>query len=308
MKRKIAVLGIGGIGGFIGFQLAKFYNSRPNTEIIFITRGAAYDQIKNEGLMLEQASGTSHVFPGQVIREASECGTVDVLIIASKSHSLLSALRDYQTIIKDTTVVLTLQNMVNASELLQKNFKEINHILEGCIYVSSNIKAPGFISHKGGPGLIYVGGKDNEYTGRAIMNLLDAGVRVEFRKDIRNALWSKFPFVSPVSVVTAAYNISFGEILEDQEVKAITRGLMEEVYRLAQKEGVLLEKNAVDQALNKLYSFPYTTQTSFQLDYLSERNTEQEFLLDFVIERSREYRLDTPLYKMVTSHLNLVKR
>ena len=52
-KIKIAIAGIGGIGGYIGGKLAKYYSSIENVEIIFIARGemAAFSFVRNSMLL-----------------------------------------------------------------------------------------------------------------------------------------------------------------------------------------------------------------------------------------------------------------
>ena len=47
---KIAVVGIGGIGGYYGGLLAKKYSGSKDVEIVFVARGRHLDEIKARGL------------------------------------------------------------------------------------------------------------------------------------------------------------------------------------------------------------------------------------------------------------------
>ena len=51
-KYRIAVLGIGGVGGFLGGKLAAAYSNTADVEIIFIARGSNAQAIKENGLKL----------------------------------------------------------------------------------------------------------------------------------------------------------------------------------------------------------------------------------------------------------------
>ena len=55
---KIAIVGIGGVGGYYGGLLAKRYFDDENVEIVFIARGNHLEQIKKNGLSLITENGT----------------------------------------------------------------------------------------------------------------------------------------------------------------------------------------------------------------------------------------------------------
>ena len=49
-KFKIAILGIGGVGGYLGGRLAAKYAGLADVEVIFIARGKNAEAIKSNGL------------------------------------------------------------------------------------------------------------------------------------------------------------------------------------------------------------------------------------------------------------------
>ena len=48
MKFKIAIVGLGGVGGYFGGRLAAFYQNDENVEIYFMARGEHLIQIKEK--------------------------------------------------------------------------------------------------------------------------------------------------------------------------------------------------------------------------------------------------------------------
>ncbi len=52
MKTRIGILGMGGVGGFFGGQLAKKFEKSNDVEIICIARGKTLKQLQEKGLTL----------------------------------------------------------------------------------------------------------------------------------------------------------------------------------------------------------------------------------------------------------------
>ena len=57
MKTKIAIVGTGGVGGFLGGLLARRYRDDPEVDIYFISRGQALENIRSRGLIVESQQG-----------------------------------------------------------------------------------------------------------------------------------------------------------------------------------------------------------------------------------------------------------
>ena len=109
---KIAVLGMGGIGGVVGASLAKKFD-----DIYFIARGEALKVIKENGITLKSDKlGTFTAKPKLATDNVNDIGIVDVLIIATKSYSLAAACLQCVPIIGKDTVVLPLLNGVCVSD------------------------------------------------------------------------------------------------------------------------------------------------------------------------------------------------
>lgn len=73
-------------------------------------------------------------------------------------------------------------------------------------------------------------------------------------------------FISSLGTLTAAKNVTFGEINTNEDLKKLWIGLMEELAQLAQKQGVLLDDAAINNALTMISNFPHNAKSSFQLD------------------------------------------
>lgn len=308
---KIGILGMGGIGSFIGAKLSKSYESDEVTDIIFICRNRIKETINNNGLSLITEEETVKTKPSLVSDKTDEIGLLDILIVATKSFSLGKAINKYQDCLKKETVIIPLQNGVNAKNIIEKS---INHdkskILEGCIYVASNIERPGVTKHVGGPGKIFFGNND-EFDFKWVEKILrKGGLDATYTKDIKKILWKKYLFVSPVAAMTTALNITFGQLAEDSKYMAKLKEMMKEVKNLANFFDVNLTDKDIKDSLTMLSKFPYNSKSSLQLDVENKSTkTEKENLVDFVIENGKKLEVSIDNYKemseKITAHNNI---
>jgi 2-dehydropantoate 2-reductase len=297
---KIGILGIGGIGGFVGAPLAKKYKD-STTQIIFICRGATKNAIQKDGLIFESKGIKETIFPDLVSDNPTEIGILDVLIVTSKSYSVSEILNTYKDCISAETVIITLQNVVNAREIVRETLPELGQIMEGCIYVASNVKKPGHVQHVGGPGKIFVGGeKENKW----LIDLLTAGgLDITYVSDINQILWKKYLFVAPVAAITSAYKVTFGQLLEDKDLMHILENMMIEIQSLASKNNINLTKEDIETSKDLLTKFPFESKSSLQLDFENNNQTEKTFLVDYVIENCTKNEIQTPFYKSVNDRI-----
>lgn len=301
---KIGILGIGGIGGFVGAPLAKKYKD-STTKIIFICRGETKNNIQNNGLLFESKGEKETIFPDLVSDNPAAIGILDVLILTSKSYSIKEVLATYKDCINADTIIITLQNVVNAKEIIRDTLPEVGQIMEGCIYVASNVKKPGHVQHVGGPGKIFVGGKEN----KDLIGLLVAGgLDITYMENINEILWKKYLFVAPVAAITSAYNVSFGQLLEDQNLMHILANMMIEIQSLAFKNNISLTNQDIETAKDLLTKFPFESKSSLQLDFEKSNKTEKQFLVDYVIENGKKHGIETPFYNDVNNKIKTLYR
>lgn len=301
---KIGILGLGGIGGFIGVPLAKYYSEDENIKVIFICRGETKEAIKKKGLTLETQNGKNVGYPYLVSDDINEIGKLDILIIATKSYSLKEII-SYKECITNNTIIILLQNMVNAKDVIRQSLPERGQLLEGCIYVASNVKAPGVVKHIGGPGKIFIGGEKKENYLWLLEFLQNAGIDVVFEEKIVEVLWIKYLFVAPVAAVTTAYNVSFGEINNDASLQRLLKCIMIELKSLAKKKGVNLSDNDIQTSLDLLNKFPHSAKSSLQLDF--ERNsieTEKPYLVDYIIKNCKKEGVNCYHWNVVNDKIN----
>lgn len=121
--KKIAIAGIGGVGGYFGGWLAKHYEN-SDVEIYFIARGENETAIRDHGLQLETTSGNFTAHPKKVSADPNEIGPVDLLLCCTKTYDLEESIARLRPCITRDTVILPLQNGVDSRERIHKIFPE----------------------------------------------------------------------------------------------------------------------------------------------------------------------------------------
>jgi 2-dehydropantoate 2-reductase len=302
---RIAVLGIGGIGGYYGGKLALAYAGSGRHEIIFIARGDHLSAIRKTGLRLITPGGEYNTVPTVATDDPKEAGLLDLVLFCVKSYGLDDAARMIAGSVHKGSVILPLLNGVNIAERL-KTFLPECAVLNGCVYIGASIEGPGVVQHKGGTGQLIFGPDRNEDVEkfRDIETLLkEAGIPAELTKDVAVPVWTKYIFIDPLAGVTALLGKSFGAILENEGDREMLAGLMKEVENVARAKGVNFPEDIVKVSLQKAAGFPYATKTSFQLDYEKGRQTELDIFAGYIVKAGKELGIATPIHEKIYGDL-----
>ena len=103
---KIAIIGAGAIGGYVGVKLALAGN-----DVSFIVRGANLEAIRRDGMKLLMHDGSEHVARNVLAtNDYAQAGAQDIVIIAVKAHQVGALVGDLPKLIGPQTVIVTMQN------------------------------------------------------------------------------------------------------------------------------------------------------------------------------------------------------
>ena len=188
---RIAIFGTGGAGGYFGAQLAL-----AGEDVIFIARGDHLHAMKAAGLRLETPSGETHI-QTQATDNPAETGNVDAVLVGVKAWQVAEAANAMRPLVGPDTVVVPLQNGVEAATELAAVFG--SSTLGGMCGTLSFIAGPGHIRSVGGQNFIKFGELDNKLTERVErlrQCFARAKVSVEVPANIAKALWDKFLMVT----------------------------------------------------------------------------------------------------------------
>lgn len=302
---RIAIVGIGGVGGYFGGKLAREYAASGQHEIIFIARGEHLKAIQQNGLQLFTKEGDYVAWPNVATDNPSVDGIFDLVFFCVKSYSLESSARSLKSNINKNTVVIPLLNGVDSAERLRAVLPEAT-IVAGSAYIITHIEKPGVILQEDGACKLTFGTDDPE-SKLKYFNILNILVRAKIdailTDKISDALWMKYLLMCPLASLTSATGKTYGAIIEDPELQKRTRGMMQEVAAVAKARHIDLPENAVDKTMAIVARFGHNSKTSMQLDREKGNQTEIDTLTTFLCRAGRESGIPTPLHDDVLRQL-----
>ena len=306
--QRIAIVGAGSIGGWIGARLSRCAGVRLSA----FARGETLESLQNNGLQLhtkdELVQAKVHAS-----NDAAQLGEQDLVILAVKALAVRDVAAQITPLLGKDTMLLSAMNgvpwwffndfggalsgmrlqSIDADGQIAKHLKA-QHIIGSVVHASCSVKSPGVIQHNFGNGLI-IGEPSAKQTPRvqALLALLqeagfDASLAPQIQKDIWYKLWGNMT-VNPVSAITGA---TTDKILGDDLLCGFISAVMLEAKAIGEKIGIPIAQQPEDrhQVTLKLGAF----KTSMLQDAESGRAVELDALVSAVREIGQLLKLPTP--------------
>ncbi|MCX6351275.1 MAG: 2-dehydropantoate 2-reductase [Bacteroidetes bacterium] len=303
-KTKIAILGIGGVGGYFGGLLANKYKASDEVEIIFITRPKTKKTINEKGLKLITDESEKIIFPSIISGNPEVIGELDYLLCTTKSYDLEDSIFAIKSCITPNTIILPLYNGVDGKERIQKLLPEAE-VWEGCVYIVSRLLEAGVVKATGDIHVLYFGTDNtkNEKLKHLERLLLNAGIDARLSDNIWQTIWEKYLFISPLASLTSFLDLPIGAILANPNHKETLINLIAECKAVAEALGISLSENIIEKTIAKVEKIPFDNQTSMHIDFQKGGKTEYLSLTEFVIKQGEKLGIETPTYRMVLEGL-----
>src|SRR5688572_14714560 len=140
---RIAVFGAGSVGGYFGGRLAE-----AGQDVVFISRGNHLKAIQRDGLRVDSTDGDFVVQPARASEDPVAVGPVDAILVCVKAWQVPQAAEALRPMIGAETVVVPLQNGVEAPSQLEAVLGA-DRVLGGLCRIMSSVVAPEHIRHAG---------------------------------------------------------------------------------------------------------------------------------------------------------------
>lgn len=297
---KIAVIGMGGIGGYLGGKLARAYVPSGTHQVYFVARGEHLAKIRENGLTVRADGGDFTARPTLATDRPDEIGKVDFILFCVKSYDFEEAAGQMEPIVGDQTFILPLQNGVDKRGWMEKVLGR-GVALDGCVYMAVHIESPGVIRHSGSVSRLVFGRDPGDVSRlRPLAEVLPgAGINAELVDDIRLPVWNKYIMICSMAAATSYYREVLGDILNDPVKKSFLEGLVGEVEQVARKKGIGYRADILESTMGMMAKFPHDTKTSMQRDFEQGKRTELEIFSGAIVRMGRETGVATPLHGKV---------
>lgn len=307
--QRIAIYGVGAIGGWVGARLG----AQPGVRLSAVARGDTLRALQAQGLRLRSPDGTVLHAPVHASDDPAALGVQDLVVLAVKAPALPEVAARIAPLIGPHTVVWTAMNGVpwwflhgfggaHANTALTSVDPQgqiaqripADHIVGGVVHASCSVSAPGEITHHFGNGLIV-----GEPTGapqprtRALHDLLAkagfaATLSTHIQQDIWYKLWGNMT-VNPVSALTGA---TTDRIMADPLLLDFISRVMLEARAIGERIGIPLAQAPEDRhaITRQLGAF----KTSMLQDVQAGRAVELDALVSSVRELGQITGVATP--------------
>ena len=310
---KFAVAGAGAIGAYIGAKMA-----RAGHDVTLFARGAHCRVMQERGVRVLSPEGDFEVHP-RVVDGLDAVGTVDVVFLAVKAHSLPALAPQLPLLFGPETAVVSMQNGIpwwyfTGADRLEtidpggviSSAIEARRVVGSIVYLSTEIAEPGVIRHNEST-RITLGEPEGARSDRcrAISEALArAGLRAPITTHIRQEIWVKLMgniAFNPISALTGATLV---RIARHPEASRLVRAMMAETEAVARKLGIEMPIT-IDQRVAGAEKVG-EHKTSMLQDLEAGRPMELEALAGSVVELGERVDLPMPYLRTVYSCARLL--
>jgi 2-dehydropantoate 2-reductase len=296
---KIAIFGSGGVGGYFGGRLAA-----AGEDVTFLARGAHLTAMQKDGLHIASPLGDVHLPSVQATDRPQAVGPVDVVLFTVKLYDVDASAATLSPLIGADTVVITLQNGVDAMDMVAKHVGE-HHVAGGAAYIVAVIDSPGHIRHTTAQQLVF-GERDGRRSDR-LLAFEAAGARAGFQakasSDVVADLWVKFVRLATWSGMTTVTRSPMGVVRDTPATFELMIAAIEEVVAVGRAKGVRLPADLMDTTLTMIKNFPAASKSSMLEDIERGRRLELPWLSGAVVRIGKEVGVPTPIHQFITTIL-----
>lgn len=306
----IAVMGVGGVGGYYGGKLAQMASSESDVKVYFIARNEHLREIQKHGLLLETSEGTLVCKPSLATDDVSALPMLDLVLMCVKGYDLEDAVQKIKSRVFAATCILPLLNGIDIYDRIKKELPQAQ-VLPACVYISMTIEKPGKVTQSGAANMLHFGDDPQSRGSLAWLAglLTRAHIKFNYTENPSAEIWSKFVFIASFGLVTAYYDANFGQVLSSTKMMNALQSIMKEIYELSKASGVALSSSIIQESINKGKKFAPDTKTSFQRDFAAaNKKDERELFGGVIVEMGKRYNVDVSTAESIFNQLNQRKK
>jgi 2-dehydropantoate 2-reductase len=290
-RQKVAVIGAGGIGGFVASELLA-----AGHHVTLCVRTPI------DRLVVEEA-GQRREAPVAIATDPAAQTAAAWIFVTTKAQDAASAAGWLARLADAASVVVVLQNGIDHAARVAP-FVRGATILPALSYMAVERVARGHIVHHKGRQIIVPAGP-----AAAALSALVEGSSLDIvqEADFTTAAWRKLLSNLVANPITALTLQRIG-VIQDPDIKALARGVLREGAVVAAAEGARLTSADADAVLDEFASYSPDGGSSMLYDRLAGRPLEHEFLTGAVVRAAERHHIDAPLNRALLALLRALDR
>jgi 2-dehydropantoate 2-reductase len=320
---KIAVVGAGAIGGYLGGWLAA-----SGEDVTFIARGKNLEAIRARGMRVTGEDGIEVVSTGvRAFERPRDAGTQDVILLTVKAHQVAAIAAELKDLCHDETTIITMQNgipwwyfqrhggefdgqPVRAADPDGSIAKamDADRIIGSVAYPAAVLESPGVVRVVEGRRFTLgeLDGKTTPRIERIAAAFARAGFKAPITEDIRGEIWLKTWGNLSFNPISALTHATLADLLKFQPTRDLSIAMMREAEQIANKLGVTF-RVGIDKRIAGAEKVG-AHKTSMLQDVEAGRALEYEALVGAVAELGRRVGVPTPHVDAVYACVSLLAK
>jgi 2-dehydropantoate 2-reductase len=321
---KIAIVGAGAIGGYLGVKLAQ-----SGVDVTFIARGENLKAIQTHGMRLIAEDGTDLVaqnVTATTIAESIANKTVfDYIFLTMKSHQVAPIAMDVKQLCGLNTAIVTMQNglpwwyfyqlegafkgtqlsSVDPDALLWNSLGP-ERVIGSVVYPAAELISPGVVKLIEGNRFTLgePSGEKSERVLKLAQLMIAAGFKTPVSNDIRSELWVKLWGNLTFNPVSALTHSTLELICQFPLTRELATSMMQEAQSVGDRIGVHF-KISIEKRIAGAEGVG-AHKTSMLQDIEQGKAPELEALLGSVVELGRIAAVPTPTLQTVYALMRLL--
>jgi 2-dehydropantoate 2-reductase len=296
-RPRVAVLGVGGIGGYYAGLLA-----RAGHDVFALARGANLTALRERGLVVRtpDEEWKSAITASDDAGELSASFEADDLaLVTTKAYSLDGIAPAVRRFAGRGALVVPMLNGVEAADRLIELGVPRAQLIGGVTYISAVRIEPGVFERRSTFQRVIVGELPNGVSPRTktIATMFgDAGAEGTSSENITLALWQKFVFLASIAAACGLTRLPIGPVRDAPLGARLIERAVREAVAVGRARGIALPPDEEARVLNQINSIPATTQPSLLLDLLAGSPTEVDVLSGAIARFAEESKIETPIH------------
>lgn len=302
--KKIAVVGAGGVGGYMAAMLAANY-----PQVSLVARGERRKAIDEKGMILHSDyHGEVAARPMQVVESAAELTPQDYIFICVKNYSLEDVCATLGSCVNDGTVIVPVMNGADPGERVRA-LVPAGLVVDSLIYIVAFAGEDYSIIHQGGFADIRIGiqnasKEEAEKVQETYELLLGAGIDCKKAEDIEREIWRKYILNCAYNVETAYYMNTIGELRSDPVKAEEYESLVQEAYLVAKAKGIHVTQEHVEAIIHRFYfELAEDATSSLQRDIRDGKRAELETFGGYLVREAKRLGIEVPVSERMYKEL-----
>lgn len=301
---KVLVIGAGAVGGYFGGRL-----HQSGVDVTFLVRNNKQLSLRDRGLDIQSIHGNIYILP-KTITSNDPPEEYDVILVSTKSYQLETAIEDVKPFVGKNTVIIPLLNGISHLEMLEESFPNSN-VMGGLCFIESTMSNDNVIIQTSpGHELVFgeLSGVNSERINSINRIFSNTKASIHTSESIMRDMWIKYFFIACFSGVTTLFRSSIGFIRGEKDGIEIVTKLINEIAHIMRAHEAPIPSNIEESQLVKINALPMTMKSSMLRDIEKNSQIEVEHIHGYLLKLANEYKIDTPLLKVVYSNLKTYER